>query len=68
MTEGFRWTRGEAAVVFHKAALPVEPIPPGVVTPSQSFTRKISRLVGAVAILRTEPLSILPPLEMTNRG
>ena len=37
-----------------------------VVTPSQAFTRKISRLIEAVAILRTDSLIMLPPLEMTG--
>ena len=37
-------------------------------TPSQAFTRKISRLIAAVAILRTDSLSMLPPLEMTGYG
>ena len=41
---------GEATIVFHKAALPVELISSGVVTPSQAFSWEISRLIVAVAI------------------
>ena len=41
---------GFAAVMFHKAALSTESAAHRVVTPSQAFTRKISRLIVAVAI------------------
>ena len=47
--------------MFHKAALLIESAACQVVRPSQAFTRKISRLIEAVAILRTDPLSMLPP-------
>ena len=36
--------------MVHKAALSTEPAAYRVVTPSQAFTRKISRLIVAVAI------------------
>ena len=36
--------------MVHKAALSTEPAAYRVVTPSQAFTRKISRLIEAVAI------------------
>ena len=41
--------------------IPTESAAYRVVTPSQAFTRKISRLFVSVAILRTEPHSMLPP-------
>ena len=50
-----------AAVVVHKAALSTEPAAYRVVTPSQAFSWEISRLIEAVAILRTDSLIMLPP-------
>ena len=52
---------GGAAIVFHKAALLIESAACQVVRPSQAFTRKISRLIEAVAILRADSLIMLPP-------
>ena len=45
--------------MFHKAALPVEPISSGVVTPSESFIWEISRLVDAVAIFKDRATATL---------
>ena len=38
--------------MVHEAAIPTESAAYRVVTPSQAFTRKISRLIGAVAIFK----------------
>ena len=46
-----------------KAALPVESTSSGVVTPSQAFTRKISRLIVAVAIFTYRVI-----VHVTTRG
>ena len=47
--------------MVHKAALSTEPAAYRVVTPSQAFSWEISRLIEAVAILRTDSLIMLPP-------
>ena len=45
--------------MVHKAALSTEPAAYRVVTPSQAFTRKISRLIVAVAIFKERATATL---------